>query len=135
MIKSSSFESIMAVLLRLLRALATASLFTYHLSALRGVDAIPNSFNSSLTPRPGIRLLWGRWATTTGGAVRRAVSQDPSCPDGFLCNQQSCPAGIECPEGDVCIDFEGAIACAMPGLKWCAFNPDSFQGVGCLEGL
>src|SRR4051812_41529498 len=62
----------------------------------------------------------------------RRASADPSCPSGFLCNQQSCPSGTICPGGETCISFEGTLACAPAGTSWCALNPTSFEGVGCI---
>ncbi|RAK74413.1 uncharacterized protein BO72DRAFT_515847 [Aspergillus fijiensis CBS 313.89] len=68
--------------------------------------------------------------------VRRATSSaDPSCPDGFFCQQSDCPSDVVCPSGETCINFEGNYACAPPGLQWCALNPTTLQGVGCDSGL
>jgi|SRR5882757_2269657 hypothetical protein len=67
--------------------------------------------------------------------IKRATSEDASCPSGYLCVQEACPNDIKCPEGEVCINFEGAIACAAPGFGWCAFNPTTFQAVACSDGL
>ncbi|RAH81716.1 hypothetical protein BO86DRAFT_399552 [Aspergillus japonicus CBS 114.51] len=68
--------------------------------------------------------------------ARRATSSaDPSCPDGFLCQQSDCPSDVVCPSGETCINFEGNYACAPPGLQWCALNPTTLQGVGCDSGL
>jgi hypothetical protein len=65
---------------------------------------------------------------------RAATSSDPSCPDGFFCQQQSCPDDVKCPNGEDCLNFEGNFACAPPGLKWCALNPTSLEAVGCGSG-
>ncbi|RFU32891.1 hypothetical protein B7463_g3468, partial [Scytalidium lignicola] len=65
----------------------------------------------------------------------RATSQDPSCPDGFLCVQQACPDDIICPAGQTCLNFEGTVACGVPGLEICALNPSSFEAVGCSDGM
>jgi len=64
----------------------------------------------------------------------RGISQDPSCPNGFLCVQQACPADIFCPAGQTCINFEGTIACGIPGLDICALNPSTLEAVGCNGG-
>jgi hypothetical protein len=64
----------------------------------------------------------------------RFTSQDPSCPEGFLCDQQECPADVICPAGQVCVNFEGTIACGPSDLQWCALNPTTFEGVGCEDG-
>jgi hypothetical protein len=66
--------------------------------------------------------------------VGRATSQDPSCPNGFLCVQQTCPPGVICGSDETCIDFEGTIACAPKGLTFCALNPATFEGLGCTSG-
>jgi hypothetical protein len=66
--------------------------------------------------------------------LKRAASQDPSCPPGFLCDQQECPAGVLCPDGESCVNFEGTIACAPKAPQWCALNPSNLQGVGCAAG-
>ncbi|KAF3920067.1 hypothetical protein AA313_de0200233 [Arthrobotrys entomopaga] len=66
--------------------------------------------------------------------VRRATSQDPSCPVGWLCVKQSCPGEVVCASGESCINFEGVIACAPTGSSWCAINPTTYQGVGCASG-
>ncbi|KPM41386.1 hypothetical protein AK830_g5169 [Neonectria ditissima] len=71
--------------------------------------------------------------------LRRAVSLDASCPDGFLCESDrktGCPSGTQCPSGDVCIDFGGELACASDdGIEYCAFNADSFEAVACSQGI
>ncbi|KAH8797625.1 hypothetical protein F5884DRAFT_253858 [Xylogone sp. PMI_703] len=64
----------------------------------------------------------------------RASSQDPSCPDGFMCVQQACPDHIICPEGESCFNFEGTVACGDPGLQFCALNPSTFEAVACNGG-
>jgi hypothetical protein len=66
--------------------------------------------------------------------LARRASADPSCPSGFLCNQQSCPSGTICPNGETCISFEGTLACVPTGTSWCALNPTTFEGVGCAGG-
>ncbi|KAJ0417535.1 hypothetical protein BJY00DRAFT_303404 [Aspergillus carlsbadensis] len=65
---------------------------------------------------------------------RAALSSDPSCPDGYFCQQESCPGDVECPSGEECLNFEGHFACAPQGLKWCALNPSSLEAVGCGSG-
>jgi hypothetical protein len=65
----------------------------------------------------------------------RGISQDPSCPNGFLCVLQACPSGVECQPGDNCVNFEGTIACSPSALQWCALNPSTFQAVGCNGGI
>ncbi|KAL7940247.1 hypothetical protein V8C42DRAFT_338118 [Trichoderma barbatum] len=82
-------------------------------------------------PKPGLTLIRGN----TGSLSERAVSQDPSCPAGFLCRQHNCPAGIVCPSGQNCIDFEGTLACGSPELQWCAVNPTTLEAVGCDGGV
>ncbi|KAL5334298.1 hypothetical protein BJX70DRAFT_405543 [Aspergillus crustosus] len=62
---------------------------------------------------------------------RAETSSDPSCPDGFFCEQQSCPRDVVCPGDEECVNFEGHFACAPRGLKWCALNPTSLEAVGC----
>lgn len=64
----------------------------------------------------------------------RGISQDPSCPAGFLCDLEACPASVECQPGDSCFNFEGTIVCGSPALQWCAFNPSTFEAVGCTSG-
>ena len=66
---------------------------------------------------------------------KRATSQDPSCPTGFLCEQEPCPSSAVCPSGEMCLNFEGTLACVPQDSSWCALNPDSFQGVGCWNGI
>ncbi|KAH8810884.1 hypothetical protein F5884DRAFT_897418 [Xylogone sp. PMI_703] len=83
------------------------------------------TFNFTVLDSDGLPML------RPAGLLARATSQDPSCPAGFLCNKQSCPGNIICPEGEVCINFEGVSACMDPGLQLCAFNPSTFQAVGC----
>ncbi|KAH8812652.1 hypothetical protein F5884DRAFT_314506 [Xylogone sp. PMI_703] len=65
---------------------------------------------------------------------RRGISQDPSCPDGFLCVQQSCPSDVTCPSGTSCYNFEGTVTCGWPGLDYCALNPNTLEAVGCNGG-
>ncbi|KAM7190958.1 hypothetical protein V8F33_009191 [Rhypophila sp. PSN 637] len=67
--------------------------------------------------------------------LKRATSSDPSCPRGFLCNQEACPGSTICPSGDMCLNFEGTLACVPQGSSWCALNPDTFEGVGCWNGI
>jgi hypothetical protein len=67
--------------------------------------------------------------------LKRATSADPSCPAGYLCNQEPCPSSAICPTGEMCVNFEGTLACVPQGSSWCAVNPDSFQGVGCWNGI
>lgn len=67
--------------------------------------------------------------------LRRSTSQDPSCPEGFLCVQQTCPAGVICAAGESCVDFEGTLACAPSAPQWCALDPTTFEGVGCQAGI
>ncbi|KAH8812238.1 WSC domain-containing protein [Xylogone sp. PMI_703] len=64
----------------------------------------------------------------------RATSRDPSCPNGFLCEQQGCDGNIICPEGQICFNFEGTVACGDPGLTICALNPNTLEAVGCNGG-
>jgi hypothetical protein len=85
----------------------------------------------SLLKRP--RYVSGK-SLNQGAVVGRATSQDPSCPNGFLCVQQACPSGVICGFDETCIDFEGTIACAPNGLTFCALNPATFEGVGCTSG-
>jgi hypothetical protein len=63
--------------------------------------------------------------------IPRAASQDPSCPDGFLCVQELCSGDIICGEDEICVGFEGSMFCASPSFQWCAVNPTTFEGVGC----
>lgn len=67
-------------------------------------------------------------------SLKRGISKDPSCPDGWLCQQQSC-GNVACPTGEVCINFEGTYACAPTGLQWCALNPNTLQAVECQDGI
>ncbi|PVH72962.1 hypothetical protein DL98DRAFT_608767 [Cadophora sp. DSE1049] len=67
--------------------------------------------------------------------LKRATSQDPSCPAGWLCEQQSCPANVVCSSGEICVNFEGTPACAPSGASWCALNPNTFQAVECVNGV
>ncbi|KAK3308376.1 uncharacterized protein B0T15DRAFT_106596 [Chaetomium strumarium] len=67
--------------------------------------------------------------------LKRATSQDPSCPDGFLCLQQPCPSSAICAAGEMCLNFEGTLACVPQGASFCALNPSSFEGVGCWNGM
>ncbi|KAK3902245.1 hypothetical protein C8A05DRAFT_15670 [Staphylotrichum tortipilum] len=67
--------------------------------------------------------------------VKRATSEDPSCPAGYLCDQEPCPSSAICPSGEMCVNFEGTLACVPQRSSWCALNPDSFQGVGCWDGI
>lgn len=66
--------------------------------------------------------------------LKRVTSADPSCPPGWLCNSQTCPSTISCPDGYYCIDFEGSAFCA-PNLgsqgSYCSLDPDTLQGVAC----
>ncbi len=63
--------------------------------------------------------------------LRRATSQDPSCPDGFLCIQEACPSGVICPSGMGCFNFEGTIACGFKNQQVCSLNPMTLEAVGC----
>jgi hypothetical protein len=67
--------------------------------------------------------------------LKRSNSQDPSCPPGFLCVQQTCPSGVVCAAGETCVDFEGTLACAPAAPQWCALNPSTLEGVGCMAGM
>lgn len=67
--------------------------------------------------------------------LKRATSQDPSCPAGFLCVQQPCPSSAICASGEMCLNFEGTLACVPQGSSWCALNPSSYEGVGCWDGM
>jgi len=67
--------------------------------------------------------------------LKRSTSSDPSCPEGWLCEQQGCPGNAVCPSGQVCIDFEGTPACAPTGASWCALNQNSLQAVECNGGI
>jgi hypothetical protein len=67
--------------------------------------------------------------------LKRSTSNDASCPAGWLCEQQSCPANALCPSGEVCVDFEGTPACAPSGASWCALNPSTLQAVECVNGI
>ncbi|KAH6694937.1 hypothetical protein BKA61DRAFT_741936 [Leptodontidium sp. MPI-SDFR-AT-0119] len=67
--------------------------------------------------------------------LKRATSQDPSCPAGWLCEQQSCPGDVVCSSGEICVEFEGTPACAPAGASWCALNPNTFQAVECINGI
>ncbi|KAL5332144.1 hypothetical protein BJX70DRAFT_385026 [Aspergillus crustosus] len=62
-------------------------------------------------------------------------SSDPSCPDGFLCEQSDCPDDVICPKGDECVNFEGHYACAPPKVIFCALNPSNLEAVGCDSGI
>lgn len=66
--------------------------------------------------------------------TRRAASQDPSCPPGFLCQPAACPSNARCPNGEVCVNFEGSLACGPVGIGICSLNPDSLLAVGCQDG-
>ncbi|KAL1849441.1 hypothetical protein VTK73DRAFT_9873 [Phialemonium thermophilum] len=66
--------------------------------------------------------------------LARSVSEDPSCPPGFLCVRDACPSGVVCPTGEECVNFEGTLACAPPGRTWCALHPGSLEAVGCSPG-
>jgi hypothetical protein len=110
--------------------------------------AAPYSYNSSSHAFPGMPVQapqagLGRSVIipdqmiNVGDDVSRIFrrdSEDPSCPDGFLCVQQACPAEIICEAGESCFNFEGTIACGDPGLQWCAFNPSTLEAVGCNGG-
>lgn len=64
----------------------------------------------------------------------RTTSQDPSCPAGYLCILEACPANVNCAAGETCLNFEGTIACSSASLDWCALNPSTFEAVGCNGG-
>ncbi|KAL5337978.1 hypothetical protein BJX70DRAFT_399072 [Aspergillus crustosus] len=66
---------------------------------------------------------------------RAETSSDPSCPDGFFCEQSDCPDDVVCPEGEQCVNFEGHYACAPPEVTFCALNPSDLEVVGCDSGL
>ncbi|KAL5332274.1 hypothetical protein BJX70DRAFT_404762 [Aspergillus crustosus] len=66
---------------------------------------------------------------------RADTSSDPSCPDGFFCEQSECPDDVICPEGGECINFEGYYACAPPKVMFCALNPSNLEAVGCDSGI
>ncbi|KAK3314553.1 hypothetical protein B0H66DRAFT_627134 [Apodospora peruviana] len=51
-------------------------------------------------------------------SLSRRASSDPSCPDGYLCGQQACPAGVICADGDSCFSFEGTLACGPGNIKY-----------------
>jgi hypothetical protein len=67
--------------------------------------------------------------------LKRSTSSDASCPAGWLCEQQNCPANVICPTGEICVDFEGTPACAPSGTSWCALNPNTLQAVKCVNGI
>ncbi|KAL7941527.1 hypothetical protein V8C42DRAFT_360761 [Trichoderma barbatum] len=68
---------------------------------------------------------------TASALERRAASQDASCPQGYLCQKGSCGDNVYCDFGEVCVNFEGASACASSNLKLCALNPGSMMAVAC----
>ncbi|PNH29669.1 hypothetical protein VD0002_g420 [Verticillium dahliae] len=70
-------------------------------------------------------------ASVSYSDLSRRASRDPSCPDGFLCSQTTCGGNVVCPGDRTCVDFEGTVGCAVPGLSWCAPNPITFEAVGC----
>ncbi|KAJ4288360.1 hypothetical protein N0V88_007399 [Collariella sp. IMI 366227] len=49
------------------------------------------------------------------GTFKRATSSDPSCPAGFLCEQEPCPGSAICSVGEMCLNFEGTFACVPEG--------------------
>jgi hypothetical protein len=60
-------------------------------------------------------------------------TQDLGCIKGFSCQIGSCNA--PCPNGQHCISFAGAIACAPSSdLTWCAVDPSNLEAVGCVPG-
>ncbi|CEJ82138.1 hypothetical protein VHEMI02223 [[Torrubiella] hemipterigena] len=65
----------------------------------------------------------------TASLSSRGISKDPSCPDGWFCEQKGCD--LTCAAGDVCVSFEGTASCAPAGKKWCSFNPNTFEAVQC----
>ncbi|KAF2111869.1 hypothetical protein BDV96DRAFT_602899 [Lophiotrema nucula] len=77
------------------------------------------------------RPLWIRSDVGLMSPLEKRGSSDPSCPDGWLCVQGDCPAGVVCPAGETCINFEGTIGCVPAGSSWCSINPNTYQGVGC----
>ncbi|KAG7106925.1 hypothetical protein HYQ44_020371 [Verticillium longisporum] len=47
----------------------------------------------------------------------------------------TCGGDAVCPGDRTCVDFEGTVGCAVPGLSWCALNPITFEAVGCDGGV
>jgi hypothetical protein len=89
-----------------------------------------------ITPARGIDTASAKSVDKiTSSLSSRSTSQDPSCPQGFLCIQEACPISVICGPGETCINFEGTLACVQPGLEWCAINPSTFEGVGCASAL
>ncbi|EHK19941.1 uncharacterized protein TRIVIDRAFT_203489 [Trichoderma virens Gv29-8] len=87
---------------------------------------------AALPPLHGIVRPLG--ARVEAHGLSRRASQDPSCPSGFLCIQTACPNNVICPVGYGCVNFEGTLACATTGLKFCSLNPTTFEAVGCNGG-
>lgn len=112
-------------------------------------NAAPLHSNSTLS-RPSLYLPIRDPHTLTGRATipdrmyevvadssrlfARSTSQDPSCPNGFLCVLEDCPVGLKCQPGDSCVNFEGTSACVTSSLQLCAINPTTFEAVGCNGG-
>lgn len=93
-----------------------------------------------------MRLLWqGQRLPSQGlasvgllvfflASVDLVGAKDASCPSGYLCQQQACPSGVKCQAGEVCIDFEGSLACAPPEITVCALKPGTLEAVTCEDG-
>ncbi|CRK24670.1 hypothetical protein BN1723_003196, partial [Verticillium longisporum] len=47
----------------------------------------------------------------------------------------TCGGNVVCPGDRTCVDFEGTVGCAVPGLSWCALNPITFEAAGCDGGV
>lgn len=110
------------------------------LSWISSVFSYPSSYTDlpefqPIHPSPELsrrhQAFYGSLNTTSTFPLnRRGISADPSCPDGFLCNELDCPSGINCPVGSHCVNFEGAITCAPDELGICALNPTTYEAVG-----
>jgi hypothetical protein len=84
-----------------------------------------------------LRIEGAAWSNNFNDlkSLRRSTSSDASCPAGWLCEQQGCPANVRCPDGETCVNFEGTPVCAPSGTSWCALNPSTLQAVECVNGL
>jgi hypothetical protein len=99
----------------------------------RSLQLLPPNHTNLTTPPAVFSSNLGIVVDNTSTLFRRAESQDPSCPVGFLCVEEACPADVFCASGETCVNFEGTIACVQTGTQWCALNPSTFEGVGCIS--
>jgi len=108
-----------------------AIMVRFSITVFLAVYAVPALGHPHLQLRQPIGFLDNNPAEP---ALTPRASTDPACPDGYLCGQESCSSGVECPIGTNCIAFGsglGTAACAPLGKRYCALETSTFLAVEC----